>query len=88
MKWISDVRKTWHRLWSVRMAVIGAIYAAAGGAWLVMPPQWQPELSEPIRWVLAIVGVTLAAAPGVSRVIAQPKLRQPKAADETNEYGA
>ncbi|TPG08331.1 hypothetical protein EAH88_11920 [Rhodanobacter glycinis] len=63
------------------MAILGVIYSAAGGAWLLMPPDWQPTLAEPVRWVLAIIGVSLAAAPGVSRVIAQPKLAD-KIADQ------
>lgn len=75
MKLIDDVGALWHRLWAVRMAIISAIYSAAAGAWLLMPPDWQPTLSQPIRWVLVVVGVSLAASPGVARVVAQPKLR-------------
>lgn len=84
MKLIDDARSVALRLWSVRMAIIGVIYASAGSAWLLMPPAWQPELSQPVRWALAVVGVMLAAAPGVARVVAQPKLK----ADDTDKAGA
>lgn len=88
MKLIDDARTLWHRLWTVRMAIIGTIYAAAGSAWLLLPPAWQPTLSEPVRWVLAVVGVMLAAAPGVARVIAQPKAMAQVKGDDSDQAGA
>lgn len=69
-----DGAKYFHRLWSVRMAILGTIYASAASAWLLLPADWKPDLSETVRWVLAVIGVLLAAAPGITRVIAQPKL--------------
>jgi hypothetical protein len=76
VKLIDNVGIVWHRLWVVRMAILGVIFASAGSAWLLMPDEWKPTLSEPVRWVLAFIGVSLAAAPGISRVIAQPKVAE------------
>lgn len=86
MKMIDDARATWHRMWSVRMAILGTVYASAGSAWLLLPAAWQPTLSEPVRWVLAVIGVALAASPGVARVIDQPKLREPRGNDDNAEH--
>ena len=86
MKLIDDVRSVYHRLWSVRMAIISAIYSAAAGAWVLLPYAWQPTLSEPIKWALAAVGVALAASPGIARVIDQPKLREPGETDDNAEH--
>ena len=76
MKMVDNVGIVWHRLWSVRMAVIGVLYAAAGSVWLLLPADWKPDLSESVRWVLVTVGVSLAAAPGLASVVKQPKLAE------------
>lgn len=75
LEWRDDVVFLAKRLWSVRMAAIGTMWASAGSAWLLLPPEWKPELSEPIRWVLAVVGVVLAASPGLAALMYQPKLQ-------------
>lgn len=80
MKFKTDAWFLAKRLWSVRMAIIGVFWAAAGSAWLLLPPEWKPTLSEPMRWALAFIGVTLAALPGLAAVIHQPKLEAAVAA--------
>ena len=74
MKWINDVGFFAKHLWSVRFAIIGVVWASAGSTWMLLPPEWKPALSEPIRWGLGIVGVLLASAPGFAVLMHQPKL--------------
>lgn len=64
------------RLWSARLALLGVIWATASGLWLTLPDEWKPTLSEPIRWVLMVFGVALAASPGIAAVLHQPKLAE------------
>lgn len=66
----------WHRMWSMRLAILSTIYTAAAGAWATLPQDWIPHIPERWRVVLAIVGCALPALTAVSRVIEQPKLRQ------------
>lgn len=80
MKMIDDAAWLAKRLWSVRLAAIGVIWAAAGAYWIATPADWKPDLSEGVRWVLAVIGVALAAAPGLAALIEQPKLQDAKAA--------
>ena len=75
IEWRDDVLFLAKRLWSVRMALIGVVWASAGSAWLLLPAEWKPELSEPVRWVLAVIGVVLAASPGIAALVYQPKLQ-------------
>lgn len=74
MKWIEEARQTWHRLWSMRLMIATTIYTTAAGAWALLPPDWQPNLSESAKAILAGVGVALPAIAAVSRMVAQPKL--------------
>lgn len=80
MKLIDDAAWLAKRLWSVRLAAIGVIWASAGAYWIATPADWKPDLSEGVRWTLAAIGVALAAAPGLGALIDQPKLAQAKAA--------
>lgn len=89
MKLIDDAEWLAKRLWSVRLAALGVIWAAAGGAWIALPADWKPDLSEHVKYVLAVIGVMLAAAPGLAALVEQPKLTQAKLARKaTDQAGA
>lgn len=75
MKIYDDVWLLLKRLWSVRMAAIGVIWAAAGAYWVTAPADMKPDLSEGVRYILAFFGIALAAAPGLAALIEQPKLK-------------
>jgi hypothetical protein len=85
MKLIEDAAFLAKRLWSVRLAAVGVIWAAAGAYWIATPADWKPDLSEGVRWVLAAVGVALAAAPGLAALVEQPKLAQAKEARKQSD---
>lgn len=89
MKWVDEAAFLAKRLWSVRLAAIGVIWAGAGAYWIATPSDWKPDLSEGVRWVLAVIGVALAAAPGLAALVEQPKLQQAKEARKAiDEAGA
>ncbi|HEX7687332.1 MAG TPA: hypothetical protein VF453_06485 [Burkholderiaceae bacterium] len=68
MKLIDDAGKTWHRLWSVRLAILAALLGAADAAL----PYIAPAHSSPAFAALT-AAVSLAAAG--ARLVAQPKLQ-------------
>lgn len=74
MKLIQNAGILWHKLWTVRLSIVSTIYSTAAGTWAVLPYAWQPTLSEPVKWVLAAIGVILAASPAVARMIHQPQV--------------
>lgn len=78
MKWRDDAVFLAKRLWSVRMAALGVIWASAVGVWISLPEEWKPTIPEGLRSALVVFGVALAAAPGLAALIAQPKLAQAK----------
>lgn len=79
-----DNASQWHRLWSMRLMILTTIYTTAAGAWVLLPADWQPHLSEGVRAALAIIGVLLPSIAAVSRLIPQPKLKP----DDTDKAGA
>lgn len=68
----------WHKLWSMRLAILSTLYTAAAGAWATLPQDWIPHIPEHWRVVLAIVGCALPALTAVSRIVDQPKLANHK----------
>lgn len=85
MKMVDDAGFLAKRLWSVRFAAIGVVWAAAGAYWIGTPDDWKPTLSEPVKWIIGIVGVALAAAPGLAALVHQPKLQQAKIVREKSD---
>jgi len=74
MKMFDDA---WHlakRLWSVRFAAIGVIWAAAGAYWLTAPAEMKPDIPEWFKMIIAVFGILLAAMPGLAALVRQPKL--------------
>jgi len=68
---LTDDAHVWHRLWSMRLTILTTIYTAAAGAWVLLPPDWQPQLSEGMKALLAGIGVALPALAAVARVVRQ-----------------
>lgn len=58
----------WHRLWSVRLALLAALVSVAGQ----VLPLWQPLLAP---FPFAILNTVLALLAAVSRVIHQGEVR-------------
>lgn len=58
----------------MRLAILTTIYTSAAGAWVLLPPDWQPQLSEGVKTLLAGIGVALPALTGAARVVKQETL--------------
>lgn len=61
---LNDDAKKWHRLWSVRLAILSAVF----GAIEISLPLWQEHVPGKVFAVLATV---TAAASAAARVIRQ-----------------
>lgn len=75
----------WHRLWSMRFIIAAAFFSSVIAAYAVLPADWLPAIPQWIKGAMAIADLSCAGAAGVSRVIDQPKLREP---DDTDLAGA
>lgn len=71
-KYLDDDAKYWHRLWSVRISLLGAAFT---GLWAALPA-FQAAVS-PIHFALACVGVSIATV--LLRLLDQPSI--PKTGD-------
>lgn len=70
MKLVDDAH-VWHRLWSMRLAILTTVYTSAAGAWVLLPSDWQPHLSEAVKAILAGIGIALPALTAVARIVRQ-----------------
>lgn len=70
MKFIDDAGKVWHKLWSVRLSLVAVVASAVDAGWQVHVTG-QPPL-------LALGTAAISAGAGFSRLVAQPKLREPR----------
>ena len=70
---IDDAGRVWHRLWSVRLALLGALFSGAEFA-LSLAPQTVSDLVGPGRFaaVAAVVGIGAA----VARLVQQLRLKE------------
>lgn len=64
---IPDARHIWHRLWSVRLAILSAILSAIEIALPFVAPTMPSG-----RFAIAAFIVSVAA--GIARIVAQPKV--------------
>ena len=69
MKLIDDAGALWHKFWSVRLSAVAVIASAVDAGWQVHVTGQPPYL--------ALATAALSAGAGFSRVVAQPKLREP-----------
>lgn len=69
MQLIDDAGKVWHKLWSVRLSAVAVVASAVDAGWQVHVTGQPP--------ILALVTAGISAGAGFSRLVAQPKLREP-----------
>ncbi len=70
---ISNARTVWHRLWSVRLALLGALFSAAEFA-VSLAPDSVAEIVGRGRFAAVAFVVGIGAA--VARVVQQVRLRE------------
>ncbi|HEY0955830.1 MAG TPA: hypothetical protein VGE36_13780 [Roseateles sp.] len=71
MKLIDDARHVWHRLWSVRLALLGALFSAAEFA-VSLAPESVAEIVGRGRFAAVAFVVGIGAA--IARVVQQLRL--------------
>lgn len=69
MELIQDAKTVATKAWSVRLAMLGAVFSAAE----VALPFFSPFVPEKTMAILALVA---SAGAAVARVVAQPKMRK------------
>jgi hypothetical protein len=78
-----DNAKQWHRLWSLRWAILTAFLAAIPTAYVLLPTDWLPSIPEWVKAGLALATLASAGATGVARLLKQEGLD-----DDTDSAGA
>ena len=73
MKLIDDAKHVWHRLWSVRLALLAALLSAVEFA-LPFVPDAFAEMVGRGRFAAAALVISLGS--GLARVVSQPKLHK------------
>ena len=69
MRLIDDAGRVWHRLWSVRLALLAAVLEGASVLLgYLLPPH--------PRMALSLLAACVSAGAALARVIAQPQLRK------------
>lgn len=61
----------WHKLWSIRMAIITAVLGTVSVGYQMMPFTWQEAMPHWLPLSLGYATVASAATTGASRVIKQ-----------------
>lgn len=69
MQLIDDAGQLWHKFWSVRLSAVAVVASAVDAGWQVHVTGQPPYM--------ALVTAAISAGAGFSRVVAQPKLREP-----------
>jgi hypothetical protein len=65
----------WHRIWSVRFALLALTWQVLQQTWLHMPPEWRPALNAWEQWVLFSAGSLFTGAAGLAAIIHQDDLK-------------
>jgi hypothetical protein len=66
-----DNAAEWKRWWSMRWIIATTFFTSIIAAYVMLPPDWLPEIGATVKKVLAIGALFSAGAAGVSRVIKQ-----------------
>jgi hypothetical protein len=79
-----DNANQWHRLWSIRFAILSALFGSITTAYLALPPDWLPYIPGWAKLLLAAGSMLTAGAASAARVVRQDALKP----DDTDSAGA
>jgi len=83
-----DNASQWHKLWSVRLAIITAVLSAVGvitSAYVAMSPALKDALPDWVPTLVALLSFVAAAGTGIARVVRQT---MQQIDDDTDQAGA
>lgn len=61
----------WHKLWSVRFALIAAFLAGVAAAYAVLPTDWLPAIPDWVKASLALGSMLCGGCSAAARVVQQ-----------------
>tara|TARA_R110000868_G_scaffold233768_1_gene487496 strand:- start:27 stop:272 length:246 start_codon:yes stop_codon:yes gene_type:complete len=64
----------WKRWWSLRFIIATTVFSSVTAAYIMLPPDWLPEIPVGIKQFLAAGSLITAAAAGIARVTHQKNL--------------
>ncbi|PXV60902.1 hypothetical protein SAMN04487785_1134 [Dyella jiangningensis] len=73
MELITNARQ-WHRLWSIRFAILSAVFGALATAYAALPADWLPAIPSWAKLAMAGGTLTSSVAAAVARVVQQSSL--------------
>ncbi|HKV00988.1 MAG TPA: hypothetical protein VJQ26_02620 [Ktedonobacteraceae bacterium] len=79
MKFISIAVSDWHRLWSLRLAILSAAFGAITATYAMLPADWLPAIPNWMKLSAAIGTFIAPVSTAVARVIKQNNLTPPDA---------
>ncbi len=62
----------WKKWWSMRLIIATTIFASISASYIMLPPDWLPAISDPMKKFFAFGTILTAVASGVARVVKQP----------------
>lgn len=74
MKLIDDVESKWHRLWSLRLAILSAAFGAIIATYATLPADWLPAIPNWLKLACAVGTFIAPVSSAAARVVKQPKL--------------
>ena len=80
MKLIPEASK-WHRLWSIRFAILSAGFGAVTTAYIGLPADWLPAIPSVVKFGLAAGAMLTAFGSAGARVVQQQALQSPSDKD-------
>ena len=69
-----DNAHLWHRLWSIRLLILTALYDGAVQGWHHLPDAWKPTLTSGEQWIVSAIGMALPAITGMAVLVKQERL--------------
>jgi len=62
----------WKKWWSMRFMIATAVFSSVSAAYVLLPEDWMPAISDGVKAFLALGTLFTASAGAVARVVKQP----------------
>ena len=69
--------RVWHKLWSIRFAILSAFFGAIPTAYNTLPGDWLPEIPHGLKVFFGLGSLFTAGAAAISVVVKQAGLETP-----------
>jgi len=73
MQLISNANQ-WHRLWSIRFAILSAVFGALTTAYAALPADWLPAIPQWAKLAMAAGTLSSSVAAAIARVVQQTSM--------------